>query len=108
MAIVGQSVAALSKLFGIPVPPGTRMLIGEVTDVGRDEPWAYEKLSPLLAMYRAADIKAAVATAKALVEFGGAGHTAVLYTNTQNTARAGGGCGGGDRGGGTRVRARRV
>jgi acetaldehyde dehydrogenase/alcohol dehydrogenase len=84
--IVGQSVEKLAKLFGITVPKGTRCLIGEVSTVGPDEPWAYEKLSPILAAYRAPSFDAAVETAAALVDFAGAGHTSVLYTNSQNKA----------------------
>ncbi len=82
--IVGQSVEKLSALFGISPPRGTRLLIGEVSRVGPDEPWAYEKLSPLLAFYRAPHIEGAVETAAALVDFAGAGHTSVLYTNPRN------------------------
>jgi hypothetical protein len=83
--IVGQSVVNLAKLFGITVPTGSRVLIGEVSKVGSDEPWSYEKLSPLLAMYRAPNFDAAVDTASQLVDFAGAGHTSVLYTSPQNT-----------------------
>ena len=85
--IVGQSVDKLSKLFGLTaVPRGTRVLIGEASVVGPGEPWAYEKLSPLLGMYRAPTFEAAVDLAAALVDFAGAGHTSVLYTDTQNKA----------------------
>jgi acetaldehyde dehydrogenase/alcohol dehydrogenase len=59
-AIVGQSTATLAELAGITVPEGTRVLIGEVTDIDTDEPFAYEKLSPILAMYRASDFDHAV------------------------------------------------
>jgi acetaldehyde dehydrogenase/alcohol dehydrogenase len=82
--IVGQSVVKLAEMFGISVPTGTRVIIGEVTKIGADEPWAYEKLSPLLAMYRAPSLDAAITSAAALVDFAGAGHTSVLYTNAQN------------------------
>ena len=51
--------------------------IGEAEVIGRDEPFAYEKLSPVLALYRAKDFADAVAKAAALVEFGGIGHTSV-------------------------------
>lgn len=83
--IVGQSVATLAQLSGISVPEGTRVLIGEVTEIGKNEPFAYEKLSPILAMYRAKDFKDAVEKAEALVEFGGRGHSSVLYTSPDNS-----------------------
>jgi acetaldehyde dehydrogenase/alcohol dehydrogenase len=84
--IVGQSVEKLAALFGIKAPNGTRVLIGEVARIGAEEPWAYEKLSPLLGMYRAKDLPDAVDKAAALVDFAGAGHTSVLYTSPQNKA----------------------
>lgn len=83
--IVGQSVATLAQLSGISVPEGTRVLIGEVTEIGKNEPFAYEKLSPILAMYRAKDFKDAVEKAEALIEFGGRGHSSVLYTSPDNS-----------------------
>ena len=89
--IVGQSAEAIAHLAGLDLPAGDRevppkVLIGEVEVVGPQEAFAYEKLSPILAMYRAANFGEAVAKAEALVNFGGRGHTAVLYTNPGNTA----------------------
>ncbi len=84
--IVGQSVQKLAELGEFSVPDTTRVLIGEVEDISTAEPFAYEKLSPILAMYRAKDFTDAVDKADKLVEFGGRGHTAVLYTDPANTA----------------------
>ena len=83
-AIVGQPVARLAEIAGISVPAQKRVLIGEVSDIGSEEPFAHEKLSPVLAMYRASDFEDAVSKAKQLVHFGGRGHTAVLYTDPAN------------------------
>nr|WP_281362120.1 bifunctional acetaldehyde-CoA/alcohol dehydrogenase [Oxynema aestuarii] len=83
-AIVGQSVEKLAELAGISVPPNTRVLIGEVEAIDESEPFAYEKLSPILAMYRAKDFYDAVDKAEALIKFGGRGHTSVLYTSPSN------------------------
>jgi len=83
--IVGQSVQKLSTVLGLNnVPKGARIIIGEVSEVGKQEPWSTEKLSQLLAMYRVPDFHAAVATAGKLVDLFGAGHTSVLYTNPDN------------------------
>ena len=79
--IVGQSAEKIAAMAGFKVPPMTKILIGEVEKVCRDEPFAYEKLSPVLALYGADDFTAAFDKALALVEFGGIGHTAVLYTD---------------------------
>jgi acetaldehyde dehydrogenase / alcohol dehydrogenase len=79
--IVGQSATKLAELAGITVPPTTKVLIGEVTDATEAEPFAHEKLSTLLALYRAKDFKDAVAIAGKLVALGGIGHTSVLYTD---------------------------
>ncbi|MEE3650361.1 MULTISPECIES: bifunctional acetaldehyde-CoA/alcohol dehydrogenase [unclassified Brenneria] len=87
-AIVGQSATRIAEMAGIAVPPDTKILIGEVTLVEDSEPFAHEKLSPTLAMYRAKDFEDAVYKAEKLVEMGGIGHTSCLYTDQDNqTAR---------------------
>jgi len=83
-AIVGQSVQTIAALAGIQVPEGAKLLIGEVEKVGPEEPFSYEKLAPILALYRAKDFHAAVEVAVQLVNFGGRGHTSVLYTDPAN------------------------
>lgn len=100
-AIVGQSAAAIAQLAGIglvcleyqgkhrqetetqnPLPCTLpKVLIAEVEEIGTREPFSYEKLSPVLAMYRANGFLDAVQKAQQLVEFGGQGHTSVLYIN---------------------------
>ncbi len=77
-AIVGQSVAAIAEVAGFTIPDNTRVLIGEVEAIDKSEPFAYEKLSPILAMYRAKDFLNAVDKAEELVLFGGHGHTSSL------------------------------
>ncbi|ABZ76809.1 iron-containing alcohol dehydrogenase [Shewanella halifaxensis HAW-EB4] len=79
--IVGQSAASIAKMAGIEVHHTTKVLIGEVSDIDEAEAFAHEKLSPLLAMYRAADFDDAVDKAEALVTLGGIGHTSGLYTD---------------------------
>jgi acetaldehyde dehydrogenase / alcohol dehydrogenase len=98
-AIVGQSVENLAKLANIdlkqelhgcrsdiycPLPTSYKVLIAEVEKIDASEPFAYEKLSPILAMYRASNFHDAVNKAEKLIEFGGPGHTAVLYINPAN------------------------
>jgi acetaldehyde dehydrogenase/alcohol dehydrogenase len=82
--IVGQPVSRLAELAGFELPDSVRVLIGEVDTIGLDEPFAFEKLSPILAMYRASDFDNAVEKARDLINFGGRGHTAVLYTASGN------------------------
>ena len=79
--IVGQAAPKIAKLAGITVPATTKVLIGEVTDATVTEPFAHEKLSTILALYRAKDFKDAVEIASKLVALGGIGHTSVLFTN---------------------------
>ncbi|MEJ3767399.1 MAG: bifunctional acetaldehyde-CoA/alcohol dehydrogenase [Klebsiella quasipneumoniae] len=83
-AIVGQPAAKIAELAGFTVPATTKILIGEVTDVDESEPFAHEKLSPTLAMYRAKDFEDAVTKAEKLVAMGGIGHTSCLYTDQDN------------------------
>ena len=81
--IVGQSAYRIAQLSGVTVPEGTKVLIGEVESVELSEEFAHEKLSPVLAMYRAKDIEGAFAKADRLIADGGYGHTASIYLNPQ-------------------------
>lgn len=86
-AVVGQTAAAIARMAGFEVPVDAKVLVAEVAGIGPEEPLSVEKLSPVLAMYRANDFSDAVSKAEALVEFGGRGHTAVLYTDPRNGDR---------------------
>ncbi len=79
--IVGQSACKIAEMAGIKVPESTKVLIGEVESVEADEPFAHEKLSPILALYKAKNFTEALDKAVKLVELGGFGHTSVLYTD---------------------------
>ena len=79
--IVGQKAATIAELAGVKVDPKTKVLIGEVESVDIEEEFAHEKLSPVLAMYKAKDFEEAVAKAERLVADGGYGHTSSLYCN---------------------------
>ncbi|GAY75643.1 alcohol dehydrogenase [Sporolactobacillus inulinus] len=81
--IAGKSAYQIAKLAGIEVPKETKVLIAEIDGVGPDEPLSREKLSPVLSMYRAKDHDHAFKIAKALLDFGGAGHTAAVHTKDQ-------------------------
>ncbi len=80
--IVGQSAFKIAQLAGVTVPETAKILIGEVESVELSEEFAHEKLSPVLAMYKAKDFDDAIAKAEVLVADGGYGHTSSLYVNT--------------------------
>ncbi len=84
--IVGQSAETIAQIAGITVPEHTKILIGEVESVELEEPFAHEKLSPVLAMYRAKTFKEATDKAQKLLEDGGYGHTAAVYLSTRTAA----------------------
>ncbi|MCM1488058.1 MAG: bifunctional acetaldehyde-CoA/alcohol dehydrogenase [Firmicutes bacterium] len=79
--IVGQKAAKIAELSGFEVPAETKILIGEVESVELSEPFAHEKLSPVLAMYKSKSFEDAVQKAEHLIADGGYGHTASLYIN---------------------------
>ena len=82
--IVGQSAYNIAKIAGFDVPEYTKILIGEVESVELSEAFAHEKLSPVLAMYRAENYEDALNKAERLVEDGGFGHTAAVYLDAVN------------------------
>ena len=86
-AIVGQPAAKIAEMAGIQVDPATKILIAETDAVSDDNPFAHEKLSPVLGFFKAPDFKTAVDMAQHLIVLGGAGHTSVLYTDECNQDR---------------------
>ena len=82
--IVGQSAEKIAEMAGIKVPAHTKILIAEAKEVSDEEPFAREKLSPVLGFYKAKDFKSAADLARDLILYGGAGHTSVLYTDEAN------------------------
>jgi hypothetical protein len=82
---VGQSPTKIAKMAGFEVPPDTSIICAFVDGVGKQHPLSAEKLSPVLSLYFVPDFNAALDTCFALLKFGGAGHTAVIYS--KNDAR---------------------
>ena len=79
--IVGQSAYKIAKMAGLKVSEDIRVLIGEVKSTGEEEPFAHEKLSPILAMYKSKNFDESLKRAEELIELGGLGHTSLLYIN---------------------------
>ena len=85
--IPGKSAYEIAKLAGVKVPESTKILIGEVESVDISEEFAHEKLSPVLAMYKAKTFDEALAKAEQLVADGGYGHTSALYVHPAQTEK---------------------
>lgn len=85
--IVGQPAYKIAKMAGISVPKSVKILVGEEKEVDISNPFAHEKLSPILALYKAKSFENAVEMANDLVLLGGAGHTSVLYTDARTQDR---------------------
>ncbi len=79
--IVGQSAYKIAQMAGFEVPEKTKILIGEETDYSGKSPFGYEKLSPILGLYKAENFEDAVEIAHGLLKLGGLGHSAALYTD---------------------------
>jgi len=79
--IVGQKPVTIAALAGVTVPETTKILIGEVESVELSEEFAHEKLSPVLAMYKAKTLDDAFEKAEQLIADGGYGHTSSIYLN---------------------------
>ncbi len=86
-AIVGQSAAKIAELAGFKVPEHAKVLVAEQASYDVSNPYAHEKLSPILAMYRADNFEQATDIAYALISLGGLGHTSVLYTDERTQDR---------------------
>lgn len=85
--IVGQPAVTIAAMAGITVDPLVKVLIGEFSEIAACEPFAHEKLSPLLGMLKCRNFEEGTDMARRLVEFGGFGHTSLLFTNKLNSER---------------------
>jgi sulfoacetaldehyde dehydrogenase len=75
---------------GCALPPaveGKRFFMVEETAVGRDHPFSREKLSLVLAVYRARDFEAAVERVKEILAHQGRGHSCGLHTRDMSRGR---------------------
>lgn len=81
--IVGQKAPTIAKLSGFEVPYYAKVLVGEVESVELSEEFAHEKLSPVLAMYKAETFEDAVEKAERLIADGGYGHTSSIYIDSR-------------------------
>lgn len=82
--VVGQPAAKIAEMSGVKVDKDTKILVGEVTSTDPKEPFAHEKLSPVIALYKSDDFADGLAKAEQLVKDGGYGHTASVYIDQAN------------------------
>ena len=85
--MVGQPATKIAAAAGVEVPAWTKVLIGETESVEPSNPWAHEKLTTILGMYRASDFDDALAKASRLIADGGYGHTSSLFIDTRETEK---------------------
>ncbi len=86
--IVGQSAETIAEMAGVKVPAGTKLLVGEISSTEFSEPFAHEKLSPLLGMYRVKDLDDGIEKASTVLKVcGGIGHSAGLHVNPTETEK---------------------
>jgi acetaldehyde dehydrogenase (acetylating) len=78
-AAVGKTPQQLAQLAGIEVPAHARILVAELSRVGREEPISAEKLTTVLGWYVEKGWRAGCDRAVELLRFGGAGHSLVIH-----------------------------
>ena len=86
-SIVGQPARRIAELSGFKTPENAKILLCERPKVDWNDPFSREKLSPILTMYKAKNYEEASKMAYELVIKGGAGHSAVLYTDERKQDR---------------------
>ena len=79
--IVGQPAHVIAALAGVKVPTSTKVLVGEGLEASPEHMFAHEKLSPTLGLFKAKDYEDAIRQAEIVLDIGGVGHTAALYTD---------------------------
>ena len=85
---VGQSPEKLAELSGFSIPPRTKCLVSEESEIGWHRPLSAEKLNPVLAWYETPDTAQGIAKADEITRFGGWGHTAVVHCDDPEVVAA--------------------
>ncbi len=80
---VGQSPQKIGSLAGFEVPDDARILAVEIQGVGREHRLSAEKLSPVLSVYFVDSFEQAVDACVSILNFGGRGHTCVIYSEDE-------------------------
>ena len=83
-AFVGKPAVYIAQQVGIPVAPGTRVLIAELAGVGRDYPLSIEKLCPVLSFYVVQDWKEGCERCMQILRYGGMGHTMAIHSRNED------------------------
>ena len=84
---IGQKVVDIARTAGISVKPDTKLLIAPIQGVGPEHPLSVEKLFPVLAVYRAKSVDEALKICVDVNQFGGLGHTAVVFSRNDEVIR---------------------
>ncbi|MAM83836.1 MAG: acetaldehyde dehydrogenase [Acidobacteria bacterium] len=81
--LVGKSAAIIAQAASVDVPLDTRVLIAELTGVGRDYPLSIEKLCPVLSFYVVQDWQEGCERCKQILRYGGMGHTMSIHSKNE-------------------------
>jgi sulfoacetaldehyde dehydrogenase len=81
-SVIAQDADRMLAALGLDgkVPEGTKFIAVETDGIGPEHPLSGEKLSRVLALYRASDFAAAKATAGRILAHQGAGHSVGIHT----------------------------
>ena len=80
-AIVAQPASKIASMAGLTVPSDTEFYIVLEEGWGPEYPFSGEKLSVVMALYRAADIDHAIELTNSIQSYQGQGHSCGIYSN---------------------------
>ncbi len=81
-AIVAQPAEKIADMANIEIPEGTGFYIVPETGWGKEFPFSGEKLSVIMALYRASDIEHAIELTNNIQAYQGQGHSCGIYSNS--------------------------
>ena len=87
MAIIGKSPQVIANLAGFSVSDQIKLLMVPLTTTGPEDWMSHEKLSPVLGWFIVDSREEAINAAISQLEFGGAGHSAVVFTEDEEVAK---------------------
>jgi acetaldehyde dehydrogenase (acetylating) len=82
--VVGQPPTSIASRAGFSVPPDTKLLIVELSRVGREDPLSREKLCPVLGYFVEDGWEACCKRAIELLRYGGIGHSLAIHSTDRH------------------------
>jgi len=87
-SVVGKPAEYVAGMAGFGIPQGTRILVTQLNQTGKQEPLSREKLTTVLGWYEEEGWEAGCERCIELIQFGGRGHSLIIHATDEHVIMA--------------------